>query len=63
MGKRPSLEVGVTHYHIPPNHRQTEIGVHLTNEKQSLAALRVIRVADRPGGQTVLVRQQPALLG
>ena len=30
------MEVGVTHYHIPPNHRQTEIGVHLTNEKQSL---------------------------
>ena len=37
MGKRPSLQVGVTHYHIPPNHRQTEIGVHLTNEKQSLS--------------------------
>ena len=39
MGKRPSLQVGVTHYHIPPNHRQTEIGVHLTNEKQSLGDL------------------------
>ncbi len=29
---------GVTHYHIPPNHRQTEISVRLTNEKQSLGA-------------------------
>ena len=36
MGKQPSLEVGVTHYHIPPNHRRAGIGVHLTNVKQSL---------------------------
>jgi len=31
--------------------------------RRRLAALRVIRVADRPGGQTVLVRVQLALLG
>ena len=36
MGKQPSLEVGVTHYHIPPNHRRAGIGVRLTNVKQSL---------------------------
>jgi plasmid stability protein len=36
MGKRPNLEVGVTHYHIPQNHGRTEVSVQLTNEKQSL---------------------------
>jgi len=43
MGKQPSLEVGVTHYHIPPNHRRAGIGVRLTNVKQSLAALEYYR--------------------
>ena len=36
MGKRPGLDVCVTHYHIAPNHRQTGVSVRLTNAKQSL---------------------------
>ena len=45
MGKQPSLEVGVTHYHIPPNHRRAGIGVRLTNVKQSLDSLSPRRLA------------------
>ena len=48
MGKQPSLEVGVTHYHIPPNHRRAGIGVRLTNVKQSLGLAALNNIEEGP---------------
>ena len=74
MGKQPSLEVGVTHYHIPPNHRRAGIGVRLTNVKQSLgrpprgghfrvvAPVGGVRVGKAPLGPLVVTRS-PTHLG
>ena len=56
MGKQPSLEVGVTHYHIPPNHRRAGIGVRLTNVKQSLTEVGEVELADVPQMEPVRKR-------